>query len=479
MAKITPSPGNSIAVVIRYNQNDGTLTKIIDTIEANNASLGPIEILESERTTVVREFDINLTSPDAGEPLVKKLEAIDGVEVLEGWDRTFEMHVGGKIDVVSKYPLNDTDDLSMAYTPGVARICKAIEADPQKAFDYTIRQNTVAVITDGTAVLGLGDIGATAGLPVMEGKAVLFKEFAGVNAFPICVGTKDPEELLATCKNIIGTFGGVNLEDISSPRCFDLERELQKVSDIPIFHDDQHGTATVCSAGFINALKVTGKDPSKMRLVVSGAGASAMACTRALMDQGIGDCVLCDRKGAIYDGRPDLSPESNAAKYWASKVWNKAGLKGSLKDVLKGADMFLGLSGPNLLTGEDIRTMNPDPIIFAMSNPTPEVPLEDCYGFAAVVCSGRSDYPNQVNNVLCFPGLFKGLLESGAKMVTREIQRAAAQAIADCIENPTADNIIPGAYHPGVADAVAEAVKKVALDPDMPQTPIFFDFKKF
>ncbi|MBQ0105940.1 MAG: NAD-dependent malic enzyme, partial [Armatimonadetes bacterium] len=277
MAKITPSPGNSISVVIKYNQNDGSLTKIIDTIEANNASLGPIEIIESQRTTVIRDFAINLVKDTDAEPLIEKIKAIDGVEVLEAWDRTFEMHVGGKIDVVSKEHLYDYDQLSMAYTPGVARVCKAIEADPQKAFDFTIRQNTVAVITDGTAVLGLGDIGATAGLPVMEGKAVLFKEFAGVSAFPICVGTKDFDELLATCKNIIGTFGGVNLEDIAAPRCFDLERELQKVADIPIFHDDQHGTATVCGAGIINALKVTGKDPSKLRMVVSGAGAAAMA----------------------------------------------------------------------------------------------------------------------------------------------------------------------------------------------------------
>ena len=479
MAKITPSPGNSISVVIKYNQNDGTLSKIIQTIEENNGSLGPIEIIEAERVTIIRDFAINLVKDTDCASMVAALKAIDNVEIIDVIDRTFDMHIGGKIDVVSKEHLYDYDQLSMAYTPGVARVCKAIEADPQKAFDYTIRQNTVAVITDGTAVLGLGDIGATAGLPVMEGKCVLFKEFADVNAFPICVGTKDFDELLATCKNIIGTFGGVNLEDISAPRCFDLERELQKVSDIPIFHDDQHGTATVCGAGFINALKVTGKDPSKMRLVVSGAGASAMACTRALLDLGIGDAILCDRKGAIYDGRPDLTPDGNKAKYWASKMFNKDNMQGSLKDVLKGADMFLGLSGPNLLTGEDIRTMNEGCIVFAMSNPTPEVPLEDCYGYASVVASGRSDYPNQVNNVLCFPGLFKGLMEAGAKMVTREMQRAAAQAIADCIENPTADNIIPGAYLPGIADAVASAVKKVALDESIPKTPIFFDFDKF
>ena len=253
MAKITPSPGNSISVVIKYNQNDGTLSKIIETIESNNGSLGPIDIIESERVTIIRDFAINLVKDTDCASMVAALKAIDNVEIIDVIDRTFDMHIGGKIDVVSKEHLYDYDQLSMAYTPGVARVCKAIEADPQKAFDYTIRQNTVAVITDGTAVLGLGDIGATAGLPVMEGKCVLFKEFADVNAFPICVGTKDFDELLATCKNIIGTFGGVNLEDISAPRCFDLERELQKVSDIPIFHDDQHGTATVCGAGFINA----------------------------------------------------------------------------------------------------------------------------------------------------------------------------------------------------------------------------------
>jgi len=474
MNKITPTPGNSIAVIARYNQNDGSLSKIISAIEAQNASLGPIEVLESERTTVVREFAINLVKPEDAEAIVEKIAAIAGVEILESYDRTFAMHEGGKIDVVSKYELVDFDGLSMAYTPGVARVCKAIEADPEKAFEYTIRQNTVAVITDGTAVLGLGDIGATAGLPVMEGKAVLFKEFADVNAFPICVGTKDPEELLKTCINIAGTFGGINLEDISAPRCFELERELQKHVDIPVFHDDQHGTATVCGAGFINAIKVTGKNPADMTVVVSGAGASALACTRALKDLGIGDAILCDRKGAIYEGREDLA--SNPSKMWAAKEFNKNNKKGTLKEVLVGADMLLGLSGPGLLTGEDVRTMKEGCIIFVMSNPTPEVYPEECYGYASVVATGRSDYPNQINNVLCFPGLFKGLLEVGAKSVTREMQVAAAKAIADCVENPAADNIIPSAFQPGIAEAVADAVKKVALDPNISKTPIFFDF---
>ncbi|MBP5275124.1 MAG: NAD-dependent malic enzyme [Abditibacteriota bacterium] len=476
MNKRTPTPGNSISLVIKYPQNGGVLSEIIGTIEKNNGSLGPIYIVESERVTVTREFAINLVSPEDAEPMCEALKKIEGVEVLEGWDRVFEAHAGGKIDVVAKAPLEDFDDLSMAYTPGVARVCKAVEADPKKAFEFTIRQNTVAVITDGTAVLGLGDIGATAGLPVMEGKAVLFKEFAGVNAFPICVNTKDPDELVKICASIAGTFGGINLEDISSPRCFQVERELQKLVDIPVFHDDQHGTATVASAAFLNALKVSGKKPENMRLVVSGAGASAMACTRAISDLGIGDVVLCDRKGAISLSRPGI--EENEPKYWAARNFNKENLTGSLKDVLKGADMFLGLSAPNMLTGEDIRTMNEKPIVFAMANPTPEVWPEECYGYASVVATGRSDYPNQINNVLCFPGLFKGLLEAGAKQVTREMQAAAARAIADCVDEPTAENIMPSAFDPRVAEAVSEAVKKCALDENVSKTPIFFEFGK-
>lgn len=475
MNKLTPTPGNSIAIIIKYPQNGGVLGKIIEIIESSNASLGPIEILEAERVTTIREFAVNLVKPEDAEGLLEKIKAIKDVEILEAYDRTFAMHEGGKLDTVAKYPLNDYDDLSMAYTPGVARVCKAIEADPAVAFEYTIRQNTVAVITDGTAVLGLGDIGATAGLPVMEGKSVLFKEFGDVNSFPICVGTTETQALIDTCVNIAGTFGGINLEDISAPRCFEVEREVQKRVDIPVFHDDQHGTATVSGAAFINALKVCGKDPKNMRVIVSGAGASALACTRALVDLGIGDAILCDRKGAIYDGREDL--ESNESKLWVSKVWNKENLKGSLKDVLKGADMLLGLSGPGLLNGEEVRTMAKDPIIFAMSNPTPEVWPEECYGYASVVATGRSDYPNQINNVLCFPGLFKGLLESGAKMVTREMQAAAAQAIANCVENPTADFIMPSAFDPRVAEAVAAAVAKCATDPKISKTPIFFDFK--
>lgn len=474
MNKLTPTPGNSVAIVIQYPQNGGTLAQIISVIEESNASLGPIEIIDAQRVSITREFAVNLVNVDDAQPLLEKISAIKDVEIIECYDRTFEMHKGGKIDVTSKYPLMDYDDLSMAYTPGVARVCKAIEADPELAFEYTIRKNTVAVITDGTAVLGLGDIGATAGLPVMEGKAVLFKEFADVNAFPICINSKDSKEIIATCANILGTFGGVNLEDIAAPRCFEIERELQKISDIPIFHDDQHGTATVAGAAFINALKVSGKDPKKMRLVVSGAGASALACTRALVDLGVGEAILCDRKGAIYDGREDLA--SNESKLWASKQFNKECRKGSLKDVLKGADMLLGLSGPGLVTEEDIRTMAENPIIFAMSNPTPEVWPEECYGYASVVATGRSDYPNQINNVLCFPGLFRGLLESGAKMVTREMQAAAAQAIASCVENPTADCIIPSAFDPQVAEAVCEAVKKCVTDDSIAKTPIFFDF---
>ena len=332
----------------------------------------------------------------------------------------------------------------------------------------------MAVITDGTAVLGLGNIGAMAALPVMEGKAVLFKEFGHVNSFPVCVDTKDIEVLIETARAVACTFGGINLEDIAAPACFEVERRVTEAVDIPVFHDDQHGTAVVVSAAFLNAVRVTGKDPAKMTAVVCGAGASGCACTRALLDQGIGDVISCDRNGAIYEGRDGLNP----AKAWLAKMTNKQNKKGSLKEVLVGADLFLGLSGPNLLRGEDMRVMAKDPIIFALSNPTPEVPPEEVADFAAVVATGRSDYPNQINNVLCFPGLFRGLLESGVKRVTREMLSAAAKAIAGVIPDDelSKDYIIASAFNRDVADAVANAVIAVANDPALPKTPIYFEF---
>ena len=472
--RITPSPGNSIAFRLRYKNDVRKLAEIAAAIADADGSVGAIEIVESGRTHTVRDITVNTTG-DAHAALVEQaVRAVPDIDVLDVWDCTFRMHEGGKLDVVSKTPLRDYVDLSMAYTPGVARICMAIHKDISAARKYTIRRNTVGIITDGSAVLGLGDIGAVASLPVMEGKAVLFKEFGGVNAFPVCLDVDGVEALFECSRAVAATYGGINLEDIAAPECFEIERRLTEAVDIPVFHDDQHGTAVVVGAAFINAVKLTGKVPAKMRAVISGAGAAGVACTRALFDLGVGDIVLCDRQGSLYRGRDGLNP----AKDWLARNTNKDNLKGSLKEVLAGADLFLGVSGPNLLTGDDIRKMNPGPIVFALSNPTPEVPPEEIMDYASVVATGRSDYPNQINNVLCFPGLFRGLLESGVKRVTREMLTAAAHAIAGVIDPSElrADYMIPSSFNKSVAESVANAVIRVAGDASLPKTPIYFEF---
>jgi malate dehydrogenase (oxaloacetate-decarboxylating) len=472
--KTTPSPGNSIAVRLRYANEIGKLAEVTAAIAAVGGSVGTIDVVASDRTHITRDIVVNTTGDAHAEQIANAVRAVRGVEMLDVWDCTFRLHEGGKLDVVSKTPLKDYVDLSMAYTPGVARVCQAIHKERSKARDYTIRRNTVAVVTDGSAVLGLGDIGAVASLPVMEGKAVLFKEFGGVNAFPVCVDTTDPEVLLETARAVAATFGGINLEDIAAPKCFDIERRLTEMVDIPVFHDDQHGTAVVVGAAFVNAVKLTGKAPENMRAVVCGAGAAGVACTRALYDLGVGDVIVCDRQGAIYDGRPGL----NSSKAWLARISNKDRRQGTLTDVLDGADLFLGVSGPNLLTGEDMRRMAKDPIIFALSNPTPEVAPEEVIEFAAVVATGRSDYANQINNVLCFPGLFRGLLESGVKRVTREMLTVAAKAIASVIpqEELRQDYIIPSAFNDQVSRAVSSAVMTAASDPNLSRTPIYFEF---
>jgi malate dehydrogenase (oxaloacetate-decarboxylating) len=472
--KASTSPGNSINLRVKYANDIGKLAETSAAIAAAGGSLGDIRIVEINRTHIVRDVTVNTSGDEHAGKIADVVRALPGVEVVDVWDCTFKLHEGGKLDVVSKTALNDYADLSMAYTPGVARICQAIHKDPSVARDYTIRRNTVGIVTDGTAVLGLGNIGALAALPVMEGKAVLFKEFGGVNAFPVCVDTTDPEVLLESARAVSVTFGGINLEDIAAPTCFEIERRLTEAVDIPVFHDDQHGTAVVVGAAFLNAIRLTGKEPGKMRAVICGAGAAGVACSRALMDLGVGDVVLCDRQGSIYRGRDGLTPP----KAWLASVTNKENLKGTLQDVIAGADLFLGLSGPNLITGQEMRSMAKDPIIFALSNPTPEVPPEEVMDFAAVVATGRSDYPNQINNVLCFPGLFRGVLESGVKRVTREMLTAAANAIAGVIDPSELrpDYIIPSAFNSSVGESVAKAVLAVALNPGLPRTPIYFEF---
>ncbi len=367
----------------------------------------------------------------------------------------------GKVEVVARAKVDNKDALSLAYTPGVAEPCLAIQADYKKSWELTRRWNMVAVITDGTAVLGLGDIGPEAGMPVMEGKCVLFKEFGGVDAFPICVRTKDVDEFVQTVYNISGSFGGINLEDISAPRCFEIERKLKEICDIPIFHDDQHGTAVICSAAFINACKITGKKIGECKAVINGAGAAGTAIAKLLMTLGLNDVILCDRTGAIYEGRENLNP----AKEEIAKVTNRGMVKGGLAEAIKGTDVFIGVSAPGVLTQEMIKTMNPDPVIMAMANPTPEImPDLAKEAGASIVCTGRSDFPNQVNNVLAFPGIFRGALDVRASQITENMKIAAAYALASLVEDDklSTEYILPYAFDSRVKDTVANAVAEAA-----------------
>lgn len=366
----------------------------------------------------------------------------------------------GKLEIVSKVPLATKNDMSLFYTPGVAEPCKEIAVNRDKVYDYTWKGNIIAIVTDGSAVLGLGNIGPEAALPVMEGKCVLFKKFGGVNAIPICLATQDTEEIINIVKNIAPGFGGINLEDISAPRCFEVEERLKKELDIPVFHDDQHGTAIVCLAGLINALKVTKKSFGKVNVVVSGAGAAGIAITKLLLKYGFKHFILQDSKGLIYKGRAGLDDSKKAI----AMLTNKSLRKGGLAEALIGADIFIGVSKPNLVTAEMVKTMAKDPIVFAMSNPDPEIlPSEAKKGGAKVIATGRSDYPNQINNVLVFPGIFKGALEARSSQITDEMKIAAAISIAKLVKNPSAENIIPKVFDKNVAKAVASAVKKYAL----------------
>ncbi len=459
----TPNASYSLTLRVKIQNQPGKLGEITTAIGKAGGDIEGIDIVSVGKDYLIRDITVNAASESHDQEIVSSVQNIDGVEVANVSDRTFLMHLGGKIEVTSKMQLKTRSDLSMAYTPGVARICEAIAKDPEKAYNLTIKKNMVAVVSDGTAVLGLGDIGPAAAMPVMEGKCQLFKEFGGVDAFPICLNTKDPHEIIETIKNISVAFGGINLEDISAPRCFEIEERLKEELDIPVFHDDQHGTAVVVLAALINALKITGKRMEDIKLVVNGIGAAGVACSKIVMAAGVKNIIGCDTTGAIYNGRKE---NMNWVKDWYARNTNPDNEQGTIHEVIKGADVFFGLSAPNLLTPADLDTMAKDPIVFAMSNPTPEIMPEDAAGHVAVMATGRSDYPNQINNVLCFPGIFRGALNCRASRINEAMKLAAAHAIADIIgpDELHPDYIIPSVFDRRVAEAVAEKVEEAAYE---------------
>lgn len=459
--KPTPNASYSLTLRVKIHNQPGKLGQITTAIGRAGGDIDAIDIVSVGKDFLVRDITVNAASEQHDKEIVEAVSSIDGVEVVNVSDRTFLIHLGGKIETVSKIPLKTRADLSMAYTPGVARVCEAIAKDPEKAFTLTIKKNTVAVVSDGTAVLGLGDIGAAAAMPVMEGKAQLFKEFGGIDAFPICLKTKDPHEIVQTIKNISVAFGGINLEDISAPRCFEIEDRLKEELDIPVFHDDQHGTAVVVLAALINALKIVRKKMEEIKVVVNGVGAAGVACSRIVMAAGVKNIIGCDQTGALYEGRTE---NMNWVKDWYARNTNPNREKGSVHDVIKGADVFFGLSAPGVITESDLKNMTKDPIIFAMANPTPEIMPEDAAGHVAVMATGRSDYPNQINNVLCFPGIFRGALNCRASRINEAMKLAAANAIAGIIsdEELYPDYIIPSVFDRRVVDAVASHVEEAA-----------------
>ena len=456
MASSTPSPGYSITLRVAVNSAAGSTTDLASAVAATGAAVTALDIVESSHDAIVVDVTCNTVNEAHADQITEVINARPGMTVRKVSDRTFLLHLGGKLSVEPKVPLKNRDDLSRAYTPGVARVCLAIHKNPEDARRLTIKRNTVAVVTDGTAVLGLGDIGPAAALPVMEGKAALFKQFAGVDAWPVCLDTTDTEEIISIVKALAPVYGGVNLEDISAPRCFEIERRLRDELDIPVFHDDQHGTAIVVLAALINALRVVDKSISDVKIVVSGVGAAGHAIIQLLQAQGAAHIVAVARAGAIHRGETyevDL-------RTWIAEHTNEEGFSGTLEEALVGADVFIGVSGPNLFGADEVATMAPGAIVLALANPDPEVHPTEAAKHAAVVATGRSDFPNQINNVLAFPGLFRGLLDAAAADITTAMLVAAAEAIANCVsaEELNPSYIVPSVFDARVAPAVAEAV---------------------
>jgi malate dehydrogenase (oxaloacetate-decarboxylating) len=456
------SPGYAITIRVEAPADANPMTAISAIVASAGATLGGVDIVNSFHDHVLIEVTCDAIDGAHADEIAAAIEAIEGVHVREVSDRTFLLHEGGKLSVNSKVPLKTRDDLSRAYTPGVARICMAIAENPAEARRLTIKRNTVAVVTDGSAVLGLGNLGAAAALPVMEGKAALFKTFADVDAWPVCLDTQDVDEIVRTVQILAPQYGGINLEDISAPRCFEVERRLRDLLDIPVFHDDQHGTAIVVLAALINGLRLVEKKLTDVTIILNGAGAAGHAITRLLLLQGAKNIICFDSKGPLHTGRTMSDPD----REWLRDHTNPNDFSGTLNEALRGADVFIGVSAPNILAEEDVAHMAADSIVFALANPDPEIDPAIAMKHARVVATGRSDYPNQINNVLAFPGIFRGLLDANAKTITDEMLVAAAKAIAACVssEQLNAAFIVPSVFDPHVSPAVADAIKSIAAE---------------
>ncbi|MEQ9483443.1 malic enzyme-like NAD(P)-binding protein [Coleofasciculus sp. F4-SAH-05] len=455
MADLTPNSSFSLTIRIQLPNRSGMLATVTQAIAQVGGNLGQIDLIHQTHKVTTREITIDATSTEHAEQIVQAVKELTHIKVIDVYDRTFNLHRGGKISIENKLPLKTQADLAMAYTPGVGRICNAIAEDLQKVYSLTIKSNTVAIVTDGSAVLGLGNLGAEAALPVMEGKAMLFKEFAGIDAFPICLANQDTDTIIETVKNIAPVFGGINLEDISAPRCFDIEAKLRQVLDIPVFHDDQHGTAIVSLAALINSLKLVKKSLEEVRIVINGAGAAGIAIARLLRQAGAKMIWMCDSKGILSKKRTDLTPQKQEFAVESS---------GALAGAMVGADVFLGVSVPGVLTPDMVHSMAQDPIVMAMANPIPEIQPELVLDDVAVMATGRSDYPNQINNVLAFPGVFRGALDCRASVITSTMYLEAAKAIASLMSTTDLDteHIIPSVFDQRVVTAVSAAVQQAA-----------------
>jgi len=439
------------------------LAKILNSIAEKKGDPGAADVVKVEGKYKVRDLTVSARDEDHAMAIVEAVKQIDGIRVHNVSDRVFLMHLGGKIRIQNKVPVNTRDALSMAYTPGVGRVCESIAKDKKKANSLTIKQNSVAVVSDGSAVLGLGNIGPEAAMPVMEGKAMLFKEFANIDAYPICLDTQEADEIVSAVKWMAPGFGGINLEDISAPRCFQIENRLKEILDIPVFHDDQHGTAVVTLAALLNALKVVNKNLEDLRTVIVGAGAAGVAITKILLEAGIQEIYCCDSKGIISTERGD---NLNMSKDWLAKHTNSQKITGTILDATKNADLLIGVSGPDTVSVEAVDKMADDPIVFALANPKPEIQPEKIQHVARIIATGRSDYPNQINNVLAFPGIFRGALDACASDINEEMKLAAAHALAESIEEEALgeEYIVPSVFNKDIVDKISEAVKEAAFE---------------